>query len=143
MSRCQWATSELMIRYHDEEWGVPCHDDRALFEYLVLDGAQAGLSWQTILAKRENYRAEFDYFDPQMVVRYTQQRIAKLLENPGIVRNRLKVNSAVQNARAFFTVQQELGSFDRYIWQFVDGKPRKTSAAGLNSYRPRRPNRTR
>jgi len=122
--RCDWARSELMIRYHDEEWGVPVHDDRTLFEFLILEGAQAGLSWETILNKRENYRAAFDNFDVQKVARYDRRKIAQLLKNPGIVRNRLKVASAVRNAQALLRVREEFGSFDRYIWQFVDGRPR-------------------
>jgi DNA-3-methyladenine glycosylase I len=113
-----------MTSYHDTEWGVPTHDDRKLFEFLVLDAAQAGLSWQTILLKRENYRAAFDDFDAGKISRYTPARIAKLLANPGIVRNRLKVQSAVTNARAFLRVRNEFGTFDRYIWQFVDGGTR-------------------
>ena len=121
--RCAWARSELMIRYHDEEWGVPVHDDRALFEFLILEGAQAGLSWETILNKRENYRAAFDGFDAQQVARYNGRKIAQLMRNPGIVRNRLKIASAVRNARAFLQIQKEYGSFDRYVWQFVGGKP--------------------
>lgn len=112
-----------MVAYHDTEWGVPLHDDRALFEFLILEGAQAGLSWSTILRKRPNYRAAFDRFEPRKVARYDERKIAALLENPGIVRNRLKVASTVKNARAFLAVQQEFGSFDRYIWQFVGGKP--------------------
>ena len=125
--RCEWARSELAIRYHDEEWGVPVHDDGTLFEFLVLEGAQAGLSWETILNKRENYRAAFDGFDAQRVARYDRRKIAQLLRNPGIVRNRLKMASAVQNARALLRVQEEFGSFDRYVWQFVDGRPRVNS----------------
>ena len=113
-----------MIRYHDEEWGTPVHDDRTLFEFLILEGAQAGLSWQTILNKRENYRAAFDGFDAQRVARYNGRKIAQLMRNPGIVRNRLKIASAVRNARALLQVQKEYGSFDRYIWQFVNGKPK-------------------
>jgi DNA-3-methyladenine glycosylase I len=113
-----------MTRYHDREWGVPTHDDRKLFEFLVLDAAQAGLSWQTILLKRENYRAAFDNFDAEKIARYTSARIAKLLINSGIVRNRLKVQSAVTNARAFLRVRNEFGTFNRYIWRFVDGAPR-------------------
>ena len=112
-----------MIRYHDEEWGVPVHDDGKLFEFLILEGAQAGLSWETILNKRENYRAAMDGFDAQQVARYGKKKIAQLLKNPGIVRNRLKIASAVQNARALLQVQKEFGSFDRYIWQFVNGRP--------------------
>jgi DNA-3-methyladenine glycosylase I len=122
--RCHWALSELMIRYHDEEWGVPVHDDGKLFEFLILEGAQAGLSWETILNKRENYRAAFDGFDAQKVARYDRRRMAQLLKNPGIVRNRLKIASAVRNARALLKVQEEFGSFERYVWQFVDGHPR-------------------
>ncbi len=122
--RCAWARNELAIRYHDEEWGVPVYDDRRLFEFLVLEGAQAGLSWETILKKRENYRSAFDEFDAARIARYQQRKIARLLADPGIVRNRLKITSTVQNARAFLKVQEEIGSFDRYIWQFVDGRPR-------------------
>ena len=121
--RCHWPTDELYIQYHDTEWGVPLHDDQKLFEFLVLEGAQAGLSWHTILKKRENYRQAFDQFDPQKVARYTEARIAKLLANPGIVRNKLKVRSAVLNAKAFLQVQEEFGTFDAYIWRFVNGKP--------------------
>ncbi len=122
--RCAWARSQLAIRYHDEEWGVPAHDDRTLFEFLVLEGAQAGLSWETILNKRQNYRDAWDGFDPKKVAGYGGRKMQQLLRNPGIVRNRLKVASAVQNAKAFLRVQQECGSFDRYIWQFVGGRPR-------------------
>jgi DNA-3-methyladenine glycosylase I len=122
-TRCPWARSESMIRYHDEEWGVPVHDDRKLFEFLILEGAQAGLSWETILNKRENYRAAFDGFDIARVARYDGRKIARLLKDPGIVRNRLKIASAVKNAQAVLRVQQEFGSFDKFIWQFVDGKP--------------------
>src|SRR5215471_14046344 len=117
-SRCAWATNSLSIAYHDREWGVPQHDDQVLFEFLVLEGAQAGLSWSTILAKREAYRKAFSGFDPAKVARYTPARIATLLKDPGIVRNRLKIESAVRNARAVLEVQKEAGSFDRYIWQF-------------------------
>ena len=122
--RCSWARSGLAIRYHDEEWGVPVHDDRTLFEFLILEGAQAGLSWETILNKRENYRAAFDNFDAKRVASYDRRKIAQLLKNPGIVRNRLKIASAAQNAKALLQVQKEYGSFDRYIWQFVNGAPR-------------------
>lgn len=123
-TRCAWTGDDpLMQRYHDEEWGVPKHDDRRLFEDLVLDGAQAGLSWQTILRKRENYRRAFDNFDPVKVAAYDESRVAELLQDPGIVRNRLKIRSAIQNAQAFLRVQQEFGSFDAYIWGFVDGQP--------------------
>jgi DNA-3-methyladenine glycosylase I len=116
-----------MIRYHDEEWGVPVHDDRILFESLILDGAQAGLSWETVLRKRENYRTAFDGFDVESVARYDERKVEELLGNPGIIRNRLKVTSAVHNAKAFIAVQEEFGSFDSYIWQFVDGKPKVNS----------------
>jgi DNA-3-methyladenine glycosylase I len=120
--RCDWASTESMIAYHDEEWGVAVHDDPRLFEFLILEGAQAGLSWQTILNKRENYRKAFDGFDPRKVAKYRNQRIAKLLADPGIVRNRLKVNAAVTNAKAFLAVQEEFDSFDAYIWRFVGGE---------------------
>jgi len=122
--RCSWAKKELIIRYHDCEWGVPQHDDRVLFEFLVLEGAQAGLSWDTILRKRENYRAAFDNFDPETISRYDQRKIDSLLRDEGIVRNRLKILSGVKNAKAFLQVQKEFRSFDRYMWQFVGGKPR-------------------
>jgi DNA-3-methyladenine glycosylase I len=122
--RCAWASNELAVRYHDEEWGVPVHDDRTLFEFLILEGAQAGLSWNTILNKRENYRAAFDHFDPALVARYDRRKVQQLLQNPGIVRNKLKVSSTVENAKAFLRVREEFGSFDRYIWQFVGGRPR-------------------
>jgi DNA-3-methyladenine glycosylase I len=121
--RCNWATNELNIPYHDAEWGVPLHDDRGLFEFLILEGAQAGLSWDTILRKRENYRKAFDNFDPTKVARYSEAKCAKLLANEGIIRNRLKIASAVGNAKAFLNVQKEFGSFDSYVWSFVGGKP--------------------
>ena len=122
--RCEWCIHHpVMTRYHDTEWGVPLHDDRKLFEFLVLDAAQAGLSWRTILLKRENYRRAFDNFDAEKVARYTDKRLAQLLQDAGIVRNRLKIHSAVINARAFLRVRDEFGSFDRYIWQFVGGRP--------------------
>lgn len=122
--RCEWCLGdELMIAYHDTEWGVPLHDDQRHFEFLVLDGAQAGLSWRTILHKREGYRRCFAGFDPRIVASFTQDDIERILLDPGIVRNRLKVQGAVKNARAFLAVQQEFGSFDAYIWQFVDGAP--------------------
>jgi DNA-3-methyladenine glycosylase I len=125
MKRCRWARTDLAVAYHDREWGVPQHDDRALFEFLVLEGAQAGLSWETILKKRESYRRAFDDFDPRIVARYDRSRVDELLANPGIIRNRLKITAAVQNARAFLEVQQEFGSFDAYVWQFVKGRPIK------------------
>src|SRR5262245_11341018 len=122
--RCGWAGSDpLYVRYHDEEWGVPLHDDRRLFEMLVLEGAQAGLSWITILRKRENYRKAFDGFDPAKVARYSKARVERLLKDPGIVRNRLKVEGAVASARAFLETAGEHGGFDPYIWRFVGGKP--------------------
>ena len=122
--RCAWANNELAIRYHDEEWGIPVHDDRVFFEFLILEGAQAGLSWNTILNKRENYRRAFANFDPARVAKFDAHKVKKLLANPGIVRNRLKIRSAVDNAKAFLRVQKEFGSFDRYIWQFVGNKPK-------------------
>ena len=126
MKRCEWTGSDpLMIDYHDREWGVPVHDDRLLFEFLVLEGAQAGLSWATILRKRNNYRAAFDGFDIASVAGYDDSKAAALLSDPGIVRNRLKVRAAIQNARALMAVQLEFGSFDRYQWSFVGGEPRQ------------------
>ena len=122
--RCRWASNPLSIAYHDREWGVPQHDDRVLFEFLILEGAQAGLSWDTILRKRENYRAAFNGFDPAKVARYGRRKAQALLRDEGIVRNRLKIASAIRNARAFLAVRKEFGSFDRYVWQFVGGKPR-------------------
>jgi DNA-3-methyladenine glycosylase I len=123
LPRCSWARDELSIAYHDQEWGVPIHDDRTFFEFLILEGAQAGLSWITILKKRPAYRAAFDRFDPRKVARYDEARVALLLENDGIVRNRLKIRATVQNAQSFLAVQKEFGSFDRYVWRFVDGSP--------------------
>ncbi|GAB4258539.1 MAG: DNA-3-methyladenine glycosylase I [Methylomicrobium sp.] len=124
MNKCQWAlASPHEEDYHDREWGVPVHDDRLWFEFLILEGAQAGLSWSTILKKRDNYRTAFDNFAPEAVAAYDDAKIAELLDNPGIVRNRLKVGAAVINARAFLTVQREFGSFDAFMWDFVDGKP--------------------
>ena len=122
-NRCSWATTPLLISYHDEEWGVPVHDDTRLFEFLVLEGAQAGLSWETILRKRDNYRAAFDHFDPAKVAKYNQRKIAALMNDAGIIRNNLKINSAVTNANAFLQVKSEFGSFDEYVWRFVNGKP--------------------
>jgi len=125
MPRCSWATVEPNITYHDQEWGVPIHDDRKLFEFLVLEGAQAGLSWTTILKKRENYRKAFDRFRVERIARYGAREINRLLNDSGIVRNRLKIEATIQNAKAFLAVQEELGSFDRYVWRFVDGKPKQ------------------
>jgi DNA-3-methyladenine glycosylase I len=123
MKRCAWATTPLGIAYHDAEWGVPVHDDRVLFEFLLLEGAQAGLSWETILRKRDAYRKAFARFDPAKVARFGATDKKKLLKNEGIVRNRLKIDSTVTNAKAFLAVQKEFGSFDAYVWRFVDGKP--------------------
>jgi DNA-3-methyladenine glycosylase I len=123
LKRCDWAKTPLSIAYHDKEWGVPLHDDSALFEFLILEGAQAGLSWETVLKKRDNYRVAFDQFDPRKVASYDARKVAALLKNPGIIRNRLKVNSAVSNAVAFLQLQSEFGSFDEYLWRFVGGKP--------------------
>lgn len=123
VKRCQWCGDDpIYVDYHDKEWGVPCHDDQTLFEFLILEGAQAGLSWITVLRKRDNYRKAFDSFDPVKVARYTQKNQDKLLLNEGIIRNRLKIKSAIQNAQAFLKIQKEFGSFDKYIWQFVGGK---------------------
>ena len=120
--RCSWsATDALYIKYHDTEWGVPLHNDRRLFEFLILDGAQAGLSWFTILKKRQNYRKAFDHFDPQKMAGYDTRKVSELLSNEGIVRNKLKINAAIQNAISFLAVQREFGSFNNYIWQFVGG----------------------
>ncbi len=125
-SRCAWVNDDpLYINYHDHEWGVPIHDDRLLFEFLILEGAQAGLSWITVLKKRDNYRKCFDHFDPKKIAQYNDKKIAELLNNPGIIRNRLKINAAVTNAKAYLQVKQEWGSFSDYIWHFVDGKPIK------------------
>lgn len=121
--RCSWATTPQMIAYHDAEWGVPQHDDRVLFEFLILEGAQAGLSWSTILAKREAYRLAFSKFNPKSIARYDAGKTKQLMSNAGIVRNRLKISATIQNARAFLAVQKEFGSFDAYIWQFVNGAP--------------------
>ena len=128
-TRCAWASlsDPLYLAYHDTEWGAPLHDDRALFEFLILEGAQAGLSWATILHKRENYRKAFDRFDPRKVARYDARKVKSLLADAGIVRNRLKIAAAIQNAKAFLAVQKEFGSFDQYLWQFVGGKPIKNA----------------
>jgi len=122
-TRCDWARTDLSIAYHDKEWGVPLHDDRGLFEFLILEGAQAGLSWETILRKRNNYRKAFDRFNPSKVAKYDAEKIESLMADEGIIRNRLKINSAIGNAKAFLEVQKEFGSFDAYAWQFVNGKP--------------------
>jgi len=125
--RCHWASNDLAIRYHDREWGTPLHDDQRLFEFLILEGAQAGLSWDTILKKRENYSAAFDRFDPLLVSRYGRKKVQELMANSGIIRNRLKIESAIRNAQAFLHVQKEFGSFDAYIWQFVGGEARQNA----------------
>src|SRR5262249_29664214 len=122
MRRCEWAKNELYIAYHDHEWGVPVHDDHDLFEFLILEGMQAGLSWETILRKRDNYRAALDNFEVSAVASYKQAKVRQLLANPGIIRNRLKIEAAVQNARSFLVVQEEFGSFDAYVWEFVGGR---------------------
>ncbi len=127
MKRCEWAKTELAIAYHDQEWGVPLHDDRALFEFLILEGAQAGLSWETVLRKRESYRIAFDNFNARAIASYRQRKVNELLANPGIIRNRLKIAAAIQNARAFLAVQKEFGSFDAYLWRFVGGRPQRNA----------------
>jgi DNA-3-methyladenine glycosylase I len=137
--RCAWVKTELAIAYHDEEWGVPLHDDRALFEFLILEGAQAGLSWETILRKRDNYRRAFDNFDARKVADYNRVKVNKLLSDPGIIRNRLKIAAAIENARAFLAVKKEFGSFDRFIWQFVGGRPRKNKFRALKEIPARTP----
>jgi DNA-3-methyladenine glycosylase I len=123
-TRCGWVppNDPLYVKYHDEEWGVPLHDDRLLFESLILDGAQAGLSWITVLRKRENYRTAYEHFDAEKVARYGEEKIAELLNNPGIIRNRRKIEASIHNARLFLDIREELGSFDHYLWQFVGGK---------------------
>lgn len=131
--RCPWAKGDEYIAYHDLEWGVPVHDDRLLFEFLILEGAQAGLSWATILKKRENYRRAFDQFDPAAVAKYGQKQQARLLANQGIVRNRLKIESAIDNAKAFLAVQREYSSFDSYIWGFVEGRPKQNAWRSPNT----------
>ena len=131
MKRCPWAKTDLYAQYHDTEWGVPVHDDRLLFEFLILEGAQAGLSWETILNKRENYRAAFDQFDPATVAKYGQKKRTELLSNAGIVRNRLKIEAAIQNAKMFLAVQEEFGTFDKYIWGFVGTVPNQNAWASI------------
>jgi len=130
VERCSWSKSDLMIEYHDREWGVPLHDDQKLFEFLLLDGAQAGLSWETILRKREGYREAFDSFDAKAIAAYGEDKIAELLNNPGIVRNRLKVRAFVSNAQAFLDLQEQAGSLDAYLWDFVGGKPLRNAWTG-------------
>lgn len=135
--RCPWARTELSRAYHDLEWGVPVHEDRRLFEFLILEGAQAGLSWETILQKRDHYRAAYEGFDPAVVARYGARRRAGLLSNPGIVRNRLKIEASITNAQAFLAVQEEFGSFDRYVWGFVDHQPIQNAWTSLPDVPPR------
>ena len=125
--RCRWATKELAILYHDEEWGVPVHDERTWFEFLILEGAQAGLSWDTVLGKRARYREVFDGFDPEKVARYDKRKVRELLGDAGIIRNRLKIAAAIGNARAFLKLQEEFGAFDAYIWKFVGGRPKQNA----------------
>lgn len=136
---CPWAATEIYRAYHDQEWGVPQHDDRVLFEFLLLEGAQAGLSWSTILNKRENYRKAFDGFDAEKIARYKARKVAALLADAGIVRNRLKIAAAIRNAQAFLAVQREFGSFDRYIWQFVGGRPIQNAWHSIKQVPPRTP----
>ncbi len=131
MHRCDWAITAIVIEYHDLEWGVPIHDDRSLFEFLILEGMQAGLSWETILRKRDSYRAAFDYFDAATIAAYDQSRVKELIANPSIIRNRLKIEAAVQNAKSLLAVQNEFGSFDKYVWRFVDGRPKQNSWKSL------------
>lgn len=137
VERCPWASTELYHAYHDTEWGVPVHDDRLLFEFLVLEGAQAGLSWITILKRREGYRKAFDNFDVLKVARYDARKKAKLLADEGIIRNRMKIDSAINNAKRFIEVQEEFGSFDRYQWQFVGGKPKVNTFKTIKEVPPR------
>ncbi len=139
MTRCEWATTPIYETYHDTEWGVPIHDDRLLFEFLILEGAQAGLSWLTILRKRDAYRKAFHHFDPVKVARYSVNDTQRLLADAGIVRNRLKIASAIQNAQAFLKVQEEFGTFDAYIWRFVDGRPLQNAWQSLKQIPPRTP----
>lgn len=135
MRRCPWCGKDgLMVKYHDEEWGVPVHDDRKLFEFLILEGAQAGLSWSTVLKKRENYRKAFDNFDYKKIAKYTQKDVERLLKNEGIIRNRLKISSAIINAQKFLEIQKEFGSFDKYIWQFTNGRVIKNKLKELKDY---------
>lgn len=133
MKRCEWARDESMIQYHDTEWGIPVHDDKKLFEMLILEGAQAGLSWSTILKRRDSYRKAFDCFDPKKVAKYTQKDINCLLEDAGIIRNKLKIKSAIENAKQFLVIQKEFGSFDKYIWGFVNNTPIKTNFTKISA----------
>jgi DNA-3-methyladenine glycosylase I len=139
MNRCPWAKTDVYVQYHDTEWGVPVHDDRLLFEFLILEGAQAGLSWETILKKRDSYREAFDNFEPAIVANYGQKKRKSLLANAGIVRNRLKIEAAVQNAKIFLAVQSEFGAFDKYIWQFVGREPKHNAWKSLKEVPARTP----
>ena len=139
MKRCEWAKDNLMIEYHDSEWGVPVHDDRKLFEMLILEGAQAGLSWSTILKRRKTYQKAFSNFDPKKVAKYTQKDMAHLMTDPGIIRNKLKIKSAINNAKQFLEIQKEFGSFDKYIWAFVGGAPIKTNFKKISEVAPSTP----
>ena len=139
MRRCEWAKTELSIAYHDREWGVPLHDDRALFEFLILEGAQAGLSWETILKKREAYRMAFDNFDVRVIAAYRQSKVRTLLADPGIIRNRLKIEAAIRNARAVLAVEEEFGTFDHYLWRFVGGRPIRHRSRTLEQIPARTP----
>jgi DNA-3-methyladenine glycosylase I len=139
MKRCAWAETEISIEYHDAEWGVPVHDDRLLFEMLILEGAQAGLSWNTVLKKRENYRKAFDNFDARKIARYDNSKVGALMADAGLIRNRLKIESTIQNAKAFLAVQKEFGSFDAYIWGFVGGKSMQNRRRSLREIPARSP----
>ncbi len=139
MNRCAWPKTELDIAYHDTEWGVPVHDERLLFEMLILEGAQAGLSWSTILKKRDNYRRAFDNFDARKIAKYDVRKVKALLADAGIVRNRLKIAATIQNAKALLALQKEFGSFDAYLWQFVGGNPMQSRRRSLNDVPPRTP----
>lgn len=139
LQRCPWAKGDQYIDYHDKEWGMPVHDDRLLFEFLILEGVQAGLSWITILKKRDNYRIAFDEFDPEIVAKYGKRKQQSLLANPGIVRNRLKIAASVENAKAFLAVQEEYGTFDKYIWGLVGGKPKQNKWKSMKAVPARTP----
>jgi DNA-3-methyladenine glycosylase I len=139
VERCPWAKTDLYVQYHDTEWGVPAHDDRLLFEFLILEGAQAGLSWETILKKRESYRAAFDQFDPVVIAKYDEKKRQRLLSDPGIIRNRMKIEAAIQNAKSFLAVQAEFGTFDEYIWGFVEHEPKKNAWKSIQEVPARTP----
>lgn len=139
MRRCPWAKNELYVQYHDNEWGVPIHDDRLLFEFLILEGAQAGLSWETILNKRANYREAFDQFEPGIIAKYSQRKRQILMSNPGIVRNWLKIDAAIQNAKMFLVVREEFGTFEKFIWNFVDHQPKQNARKSMKDVPARTP----